>query len=331
MFAILNKPAIKWILTGTALILAYLAFRSHAVEGGKPTRLLAVQAVYATGEVEPVFWAKLSPIVDGTIASILVDEGQEVKAHQVLAHLKDTEKQALIDSLEATLKLRREEFERNRTLLKERVVSQQDLDRSRQALDETSSQLEAAKAKQDDLVLRSPIDGKVLRKEGEIGETVKNGTPIFWIGKERPLWITADVDEENAPLLRVGERALIKSDAYPSRALEGTVSQITPQGDPVLKTFRARIGLPDDTPLLIGMTTEVNIIVAEKQNALMVPLEALHEDSVLIISDGRLKKVPVSAGIYSGNFVEILSGISDDDIVVTDSRGAAPGTRVTLR
>ncbi len=325
------RTRLKWLLPALLVLALYVIFRPVSVGGSKPQRGLAVQAVYATGEVEPEYWSKVSASVDGTIAEILVKEGDHVTAGQKLAHLKDTEKQAQIDSLEATLTLRKEEFERNRALHKNRVVSQQELDRSRQAFDEATSQLDAAKAKQDDMVLRAPMDGTVLRKEGELGEFAKNGQILFWVGKERPLWITADVDEENAPLLAVGQRALIKCDAYPDKALEGKITQITPQGDPVLKIFRARVGLPDDTPLMIGMTTEVNIIVAEKQDALLVPLEALQDNSVLLASTGRLRKVAVTPGIRSGNFVEVLSGVSDSDIIVTDARGAKPGDRVTLR
>ena len=86
---------------------------------------------------------------------------------------------------------------------------------------------------------------------------------VFWIGDPKPLRITADVDEEDVPRVEPGQKVLLRADAFPDRVLEGGLTSITPKGDPVQKTYRVRIELPDDAPLLIGMTVEANVVVRE--------------------------------------------------------------------
>ena len=90
------------------------------------------------------------------------------------------------------------------------------------------------------------------------------------------------MDEEDIPLVTVGQPVLIKADAFPGRILDGTVAEITPKGDPVNKSYRVRIGLPPDTPLMIGMTVESNIVVRREDAALLVPQAASR--------DGRLRR-----------------------------------------
>ena len=132
----------------------------------------------------------------------------------------------------------------------------------------------AARERIEHLMLRAPMDGTILRRDGEVGEVVDSGQVLFWVGRPVPLWIIAEVDEKDIPLVTVDQKTLVKADAFPSQELWGSVSQITPKGDPVNKSYRVRIRLPEYSPLRIGMTTEVNIVVAEKTDTLLVPAAA---------------------------------------------------------
>jgi RND family efflux transporter MFP subunit len=132
------------------------------------------------------------------------------------------------------------------------------------------------------------------------------------------LRVTADVDEEDIPKVRVGQRALLKADAFPGRVLEGKVAQITPKGDPVQKTYRVRVGLPDDTPLMIGMTVEANIVVAERQDAVLVPARALREGTAFVLAGGRVEVRRVEAGAAGPTMVEARAGLEPGNAVVLD-------------
>lgn len=160
--------------------------------------------------------------------------------------------------------------------------------------------------------------GIVLRRDGEVGEIADVNTILFWIGEPRPLWITTDVDEEDIPHAQIGQRALVKADAFPGRALEGHVSEITPKGDPIQKTFRVRVLLPDDTPLMIGMTTEVNLVLRQATDALLIPASAVRERSVFIVESGRARLRPIELGALGAREVEIRTGLKSDDRVIAD-------------
>jgi RND family efflux transporter MFP subunit len=165
-------------------------------------------------------------------------------------------------------------------------------------------------------MIRAPMDGVVLRKDGEIGAVVKAGDAICWIGQAKPLRVTADIDEEDAPRLMLGQQALITADAFPDRVIEGQVNEITPMGDPINKSYRARISLPDDSPLLFGMTTEVNIIVRHVDDAILVPLDALKAGAVWSVVDGTAHRIAVKAGVYGDNNVEIRDGLKGDEVLI---------------
>ena len=96
----------------------------------------------------------------------------------------------------------------------------------------------------------------------------------------------------------------------PDRALRANVSQITPKGDPTRKTFRVYLRLPQDTPLRIGMSVEVNIIFREKPSAIVVPAEAIAGDWVQMVDDGQVRRVPITVGIRGNRNTEIIGDVS---------------------
>lgn len=292
----------------------------------------AVQAVYATGVVEPVHWAKVTPLVQGRIAELCICEGRAVKKDEELARLDDREAQARLAELRAREAFLTNEAQRYRELLERRAVSVQAYEQVTSELLQARATVQAQNERLDQFILRAPMDGEVLRRDGEIGEIVGPNDVLFWVGKQRPLWVVAEVDEEDIPLVAANQKVLIKGDAFPSRNLPGTVRQITPKGDPVSKSYRVRIALPDDTPLMIGMTTEVNIVAAEKQNVLLVPVTAVRDGRVFIAENGRAIARAVEVGVVGSAFTEIVTGVTEGDLVIVDPpRELADGATINAR
>jgi multidrug resistance efflux pump len=97
-------------------------------------------------------------------------------------------------------------------------------------------------------VITAPIDGVVLRQDGEVGEIAEAGQILVRIGALKPLHVVAEVNEEDIPRVAIGKAVLLRTDAFVGQRLEGKVREITPMGDPLAKTFRVRIALADDTP-----------------------------------------------------------------------------------
>lgn len=181
--------------------------------------------------------------------------------------------------------------------------------------------------------MRAPMDGVVLRKDGEVGEVVATtgDETLFWIGEPRPLRIVADVNEDDIPRVTTGQKALLRSDGYKDQILQATVAEITPKGDPVNKTFRVYLSLPDDTPLAIGMSVEANIVVAERKDVLLVPGEALVDGAAFRLDGRRLRRTQLELGLRGTRMVEVLAGLKDGDLVASPASTALrDGERVRI-
>jgi len=322
------------ILLAAALGGGYWAFdtaRRPDVHLVLPERGTAVRAVYATGVVEPESWAAVAPLESGRLVGILVEETDHVVVGDPLARLDDKEASAVIEELEARKGFLETEVRRTRELLSRSIISEKAHQQATSELREISAAIAGARARLDHLTLRAPVSGMVLRRDGEVGEVVDRGQPVFWVGAPLPLLIEAEVDEEDIPLVRRGQAVLIKADAFPGRALDGIVRRITPKGDPINKSFRVRIALPEDTPLMIGMTAETNIIIAERPDAVLVPSTAVRASSVWIVEDGRARPLPVEIGVAGQLETEVTGGLETDRPVIADPPlGIAPGDRVTV-
>jgi RND family efflux transporter MFP subunit len=324
-----------------AALLAALGWRGWTLLPGEASVVVssrgsAVEAVYATGVVEPVAWARVGPLATGRIASILARDGDEVRAGEVLARLDDREALARLAELEARAAYWREELGRQAQLADRGFASRDARERAQSEFLQVVAAIAAQRQRIGDLALVAPMDGSVLRQDGEVGETVDARTVLFWIGRPQPLRATADVDEEDIPRIAAGQDAWLRSDAFPGQALTGRVAEVTPKGDPVGKTFRVRVALPDDTPLRVGMTVEVNVVVREATAALLVPASALRGTRearhAFVLEAGRARRRALRTGIEGRAFAEVLEGVAEGEAVLADPPpGLADGARLRAR
>lgn len=291
----------------------------------------ALEAVYATGSVEPVQMARVGPATRGRLTALLVDEGQRVTEGQPMARLDDRQTRALAEEAEARARFAQDDLARTRALVTRDIAARATLDRAERDAEAARATAEAARQRLDDHVVRAPAGGVVLRRDGEVGEVVDTPTTLFWIGEIRPLRVTAEVDEEDIARVMIGQPALLRADAFPGRVLRGEVAQITPRGDTTRKAYRVRLALPEDTPLMVGMTVEANIVLREETDALLVPpaAVALDPDSppgrtrrghVWLVREGRLERRPVLLGVQGARAVEVLEGLAPDESVVAEAR-----------
>jgi RND family efflux transporter MFP subunit len=287
------------------------------------------EAIYGTGTVEPERWAKVVPLQRRRLVELCRCEGQSVKTGQVLGRQDDAEEVSALHQLEINQEqlvrdLNRAEPDRDKNDAAKNVYEQ----RSTQ-LEESKSRVSAQKVRIDSLVLRAPLDGMVLRRDGEMGEIVGPTDVLFWVGPPAPMQVVAEINEDEITRIATGQKAFLRSEAFAAQALRATVSQITPKGDPTRKTFRVYLRLPPDTPLRIGMTVEVNIIYREKSAAVVVPTEAVVNNAVQVVRDGKIERVSVSVGIRGSRNVEIVGNVSKGTIVMSPGRtDLADGTRV---
>ncbi len=294
--------------------------RGPAITVVRISRGTAAEIVYATGAVEPETWSRTTPLVRGRIVERCRCEGKPVKAGDQLARLDDKEALATLNDLRALEEFQLREFDRQSQLLARGAATSQAYQRAESDLARIRAQIAAQAQRLDYYKLVAPMDGVVLKEDGEVGDMVDPGTILYRVGLEKPLWVVADVNEEDIPRVQVGQKALLRADAFGNQALPGTVKQITPAGDPIAKTFRVRIGLPDDTPLRVGMSVEANIVSREKADVLLAPANAVVNNSLLVVEDGKVHRRKVRIGIRGSAAVEIVDGADEDELV------AAPAT-----
>lgn len=279
----------------------------------------AAEVVYATGIVEPLRWAKVIALTRKRIVDVCYCEGKEVKAGDMLVRLDDSQEQAQLAELEARRKRLQSDVDRIAGLVARNIAPQTQLEQTQTQLREFEARIDFAKERIDELVLRAPMDGVVLRRDGEIGEIAGTGPNdvLFWVGQPRPLRIVSDVNEEDIPRVTTGQRVLLRSEGFRGRTLDANVAEITPKGDPQTKTFRVYLALPDDTPLRIGMSVEANIVTQEKKDVLLLPAEAILQGHVFTVADGRLKRVKIETGLRGSRMIEVTSGVRDGERIVS--------------
>lgn len=287
------------------------------------------EAIYGAGTVEPARWAKVVPLQRRRLVDLCTCEGQTVKAGQVLGRQDDAEERNTLNELQLSSQQAQRDLERAEKDRTKSDAAQKEYEQRWTQAEEYKSRIAAEQVRIDQFVLRAPLDGMVLRRDGEVGEIAGPTDVLFWVGPPLPMQVIAEVNEEEINRIALGQKAFLRSEAFPGRALRASVSQITPKGDPTRKTFRIYLLLPNDTPLRIGMSVEANIIFREKPAAIVVPAEAVADNGVQVVNNSRIERVPVRVGIRGSRNVEIVGDVSRGMAVLSPARpDLADGTLV---
>jgi RND family efflux transporter MFP subunit len=329
-----------WRIFGIALLLiaaagGYYVYANYlnvqTVTTSIVTQAPVSEAIYGTGTVEPQRWAKVVPLQRRRLVELCSCEGQYVKAGQVLGRQDDAEERGALHELEVSNQQAQRDLDRAEKDRGKSDAAQTEYEKRWTQVEESKTRIAAQKVRIDALVLRAPLDGMVLRRDGEVGEIAGPTDLLFWVGPPTPMQVVAEVNEEEINRITVGQKAFLRSEAFPGRALRASVSQITPKGDPTRKTFRVYLLLPSDTPLRIGMSVEANIIFREKPSALVVPAEAVASNAVEVVANDRIERVPVTVGIRGNRNVEIIGEVSRGMAVLSPARvDLADGTKVRI-
>jgi RND family efflux transporter MFP subunit len=290
---------------------AYYYFQPPVVTVSLATRAPVSEVVYGSGTVEPVRWAKVIPFTRRRIVELCRCERQGVRQGQVLARQDDAEEQAALNEITARLEQLERDLDRSDKDVQKGSATKQQNEQLKTQIRELNFRIAAQKERIAALVLKSPMDGMVLRRDGEIGEIAGPTDVLFWVGPPTPMHVVAEINEEEIPKIALGQRAFLRNEAFANRSLNATVSQITPKGNPESKTFRVYLLLPQDTPLRIGMTVEVNIVFREKPDALVVPAAAIVD---------RTSRVRVATGVRGARLVEVSGDLAEGAMVVSPAR-----------
>ena len=255
-----------------------------------------VQFVTATGTLNPVGLVNVGTQVSGTVSEINVDFNDRVKLGQVLLKIEPTLLQAVIKQNVASLNAARASFTladsnytRNVKLVNQGFISTAALEQLKQALDAAKAQvqvaealLERARADMANSIIRSPIDGVIIKRTADLGQTVAASfqTPnLFIIARDlKKMQIDTNVSEADVGLLKDGQPVRFVVDAFPERDFEGKVRQFRLAANVTQNVVTYNVVIDVDNPdelLKPGLTAQVRIITANKPSALRVPTAAL--------------------------------------------------------
>lgn len=276
----------------------------------------AIQAVYATGVVEPSLSIPIAPRTAGKLMELLVDEGDRVRKGQLMARIEDANLQHGIEQLEAQEQFAKLALDRQEQIDKLGLGIKAERDKSYAEWKAAKAATDKAREERAFMSLRAPTDGMVMRRDGEVGQYIGVNQILFYVAVENSLRVSADVDEEDIPLIHEGQRVLIRADAFPTQVQEGQVQDITPRGDTNTRSYRVRISLAKDSPLRPGMTTDTNIIIETHDNVWLLPASTINNGKVWLIRNQQSIQVDVKTGINGEREVEILDGLTPEDLVI---------------
>ena len=328
-----------------------------AVDAGsiEPAPVLSGSGYVVTGDR----YVSIGVRVAGRIDRYFIEEGQAVRRGDPLVQLDDRDYRAAVGRAEASLVLARAneeladaELRRGRALRQSGVISDQELDvlRNKAAVAKASiaqleADLDAARVNLEYTTLRAPTDGVVLAKLKEVGEIAVPGGfagsgDLVRIANLSDMRAEVDVNEADLERVRIGGRARVTPDAYPSRHYPAEVIKLYPQVDRQKGTLKVEVKiLEPDAKLLPDMSTRVTFLAdpvasgaSEVPRAVLVPGGALQRDNdgtyVWIVDGGRVRRAVVETAGDVGDRVRVVSGLSGGEAVVVGDTPLEEGRRV---
>ena len=365
-----------WMGIGAVVIIALIVWllsggkkeQKTEFETAKVERQNIHTSITATGTIEPVTSVTVGTQVSGIVSKLYVDYNSVVKKGQIIAELDKTNliselntAKANLSSAQSTLNYEQANYSRYKTLYDKGLVSADEYESARLSFDKARQQVatsrESVQKAQTNLgyaTITSPIDGVVLSKSVEEGQTVAasfNTPELFTIAKDlTDMRVIADIDEADIGGVKEGQRVSFTVDAFPDDKFEGEVTQVRQQAttESNVVTYEVVISAPNyDLKLKPGLTANVTIFTLEKNGVLAVPSKALRfmpneallqkdqkiEDTeaplkVWTMEGNTFKAHAVQTGTTNGILTEITSGISEGTEVLVDftiSGGEASG------
>ena len=360
------KKKTIWIIAG---IVAVIVIAAYLLSGGKKEGTISFDTVKvekqniqttitATGTIEPVTSVTVGTQVSGIVAHLYVDYNSVVKKGQVIAELDKTNliselntARANLSSAQSTANYEAANYNRYKQLYDKGLVSADEYESAllsyRKAKEQVNTSQESVRKAQTNLgyaTITSPIDGVVLSKAVEEGQTVAasfNTPELFTIAKDlTDMRVIADIDEADIGGVKEGQRVSFTVDAFPDDHFQGSVTQVRQQAttESNVVTYEVVISARnDDLKLKPGLTANVTIYTLEKNDVLAVPVRALHfmpneallregqtiqdcdaEHKVWTLEGDVFKAHAVKVGTTNGVLTEITGGISEGTKVLTE-------------
>jgi membrane fusion protein (multidrug efflux system) len=292
------------------------------VEVAKVARIKLLDDINAVGTIRSNESVVVRPEVAGRITRLNFADGQTVRKGQLLVAFDSTVNQAEVQQARAELDIAKANFNRNAELARQKFISERARDESGANVQVLEAKLALAEARLSKLQIIAPFSGIVGIRNVSVGDYVKDGADLVNLEDISSVKVDFRVPEKFAGVVQRGQSLEVLVDALPNRPFRAQVDAIDPQIDSGGRSalLRGRVANPDGS-LKPGMFARVKLILAERDNALVVPEEAIvpqgEKVTVWKIVDGKAQRIEVKTGLRRNAKVEIVEGLQHGDTVVT--------------
>jgi len=328
------------LLGGGLALLKYQQIQKDMAAFSKPQPAATVTAtevksaqwqprLRAVGNVQAVQGVMVNNEVAGQVNRILFESGDQVTAGQALVQLDTEVDEAALVGLKASLNLARLQLERNQKLLRDRAVSQGDVDELNARVSESLAQVREKEALIRKKTILAPFDGQLGIRRVNLGQFLDAGSAIAELEALDPVYVDFALPERRLSEIEVDQAVEVKVDAYPERVFEGQIQAISPAVNRETRNIQVRALVPNpDRLLLPGMFARIDTLLALRDDVLTLPRQAIafntYGDSVFLIeqadddSDAKLivQRRQVKTGSVRGQEIEILDGLEIGERVV---------------
>lgn len=319
------------------------AFGAAPVKIFKVVRQRISEKLFYTGTIEAWQRINVTPDVGGKIERITVNEGDQVVKGQVLAELDTQAIRLQLEQAEAAkavsqanLNNARTNWERMERLYKEKAVSEQQYEQVKLGYDSAKAQLSQAEAavnlakhNLNVSIMKAPFSGIIASKNAEVGDVINpmmggfspgSGGGVLTLVDFSRIKIRVEVSGADIPLIRKGQETILRVPTIPGREFRGTIQVVNQAADPQTKKFGIEVAVENpDLVLRPGTFGQIIIEVQTHENALVVPQKAILENThVFVARDGQAAKREVVLGLQNSELIEILSGLEEGDMVITE-------------
>jgi membrane fusion protein (multidrug efflux system) len=286
----------------------------------------------AIGSVTAAQGVNVTTEIAGLIREIDFESGAVVKQGDLLVRLDISSEEAQLRAMQAQLELARLNVERTRTLRSENMVSQSDLDTAEATLKQDQANADAISATIEKKTIRAPFAGRLGIRQVNVGQYLDVGKPIVSLQSLAPIYADFSLTQQELAKLSTGMKVRLRTDAFPDRTFEGTLSAINPDLDATTRSIglQATFNNPDQL-LRPGMFAKVEVLLPSEENVLAIPLTAVLSapfgDSVYVVESAPVSgKTPaetvvrqqfIRTGRSRGDFIAVESGLKTGERIVS--------------
>lgn len=270
--------------------------------------------------------------VSAPIVELGAEEGVAVRRGDLLARLDPTEFEAQLEISRVALAEAEQAYDRAKTLKAENLISTEAFEQAQATFESARAQFESSRIQLGYTRIAAPFSGTIVQRYVDLAQQVSANTPLFRLSDFTPLLCPIQVPERDLSELSVGQSAFLTVEAWPDRRFDARVLRISPVVDAATGTIKVTLEVDGAGKLRPGMFASVFIETATRDDALVIPKNALAldsvEDAVYVAADGVASRRRLELGFEEGDFVEVLSGLSAGEPVVTVGQdGLSEGRR----